>query len=478
MRRLWRILKRTFIALFAFIIAVHGATWVYHLTGRLPPVDYAAAEQAVIESYLPPEGRDPNAPNAWDLLEEAARRVYSVDAKSGGGWVVDGKSRKWNWAVNLYPPAFGIRATGRSAMASTTMPVGLLAELEAAGVFDLLGEAAATLRAVRTPSNPGPQRGIDSGPERTCLRLCRALAWRLQFGARNGDDLVAAQAFEQSLALSRVMGHQGGTYNYVLSFACASTVVADVWSLVHDRAASPQLLRLMLEALERQPPPVDPMLLVEVERMDALSGLQQWFAQVVHPGGLISPVAIICARHGNVANHLNAAYDDLRRQVAAPPWQRIPGGDLWDRYRPGIDRYFMTVYVFGLFGAIDWSDRLSMFFNAMRLLIAIELFALESGRYPDTLDELVPSVLASLPIDPYAPDGRFRYCVVDPSGAAAGLAPFALWTVGADGVDNGGLVTFEDLGYMGAITVGRAPGLDFPIYPDIPEEWPLATFDR
>ena len=37
---------------------------------------------------------------------------------------------------------------------------------------------------------------------------------------------------------------------------------------------------------------------------------------------------------------------------------------------------------------------------------ALELFKLREGRYPDRLDELVPTDLAALPPDPYAPQGR------------------------------------------------------------------------
>ena len=62
--------------------------------------------------------------------------------------------------------------------------------------------------------------------------------------------------------------------------------------------------------------------------------------------------------------------------------------------------------------------------------IALKRFQLRNGHWPQTLDELVPDFLASVPVDPY--DGKpLRY---HPNADGT----FLLYCVGEDGVDDGG----------------------------------------
>jgi hypothetical protein len=70
--------------------------------------------------------------------------------------------------------------------------------------------------------------------------------------------------------------------------------------------------------------------------------------------------------------------------------------------------------------------------RASALRLAIWLYRIDHARaYPRTLDELVPMYLPAVPVDPYAADGR-------PMSYRAG-APFpAVWSVGLNGVDDGG----------------------------------------
>lgn len=64
------------------------------------------------------------------------------------------------------------------------------------------------------------------------------------------------------------------------------------------------------------------------------------------------------------------------------------------------------------------------------LQIAAERFRLEHGRYPERAEDLVPEFLAAVPLDPL--DGNpLRYRIGENG------KPF-LYSVGMDGVDNGG----------------------------------------
>jgi hypothetical protein len=65
--------------------------------------------------------------------------------------------------------------------------------------------------------------------------------------------------------------------------------------------------------------------------------------------------------------------------------------------------------------------------------LALRLYAADhGGRYPGKLDELVPAYLPAVPLDPLATGGApLKYSTADPA------AP-SLYSVGEDGVDNGG----------------------------------------
>lgn len=62
--------------------------------------------------------------------------------------------------------------------------------------------------------------------------------------------------------------------------------------------------------------------------------------------------------------------------------------------------------------------------------LAIERYRLKSGQLPQALDELVPEFLEAVPQEPF--DGRPLRYVTDDKG-------YTVYTIGEDGVDNGGL---------------------------------------
>ena len=67
-------------------------------------------------------------------------------------------------------------------------------------------------------------------------------------------------------------------------------------------------------------------------------------------------------------------------------------------------------------------------------MAAIELYRTRHGRYPASLDELVPEILSQPPVDPLhgLPFG-YRLIPDDPHGRS-----YLLYSVGIDGGDDGG----------------------------------------
>lgn len=98
----------------------------------------------------------------------------------------------------------------------------------------------------------------------------------------------------------------------------------------------------------------------------------------------------------------------------------------------------MFHFILDPLGSYDWRDRMhALFFRqlALRKLaaagLAARLYQVEHGHLPRTLDELVPGYLPTAPKDPLASEGRSIGYL--PEGQ-----PAIVYSVGEDGVDNGG----------------------------------------
>ncbi len=88
-------------------------------------------------------------------------------------------------------------------------------------------------------------------------------------------------------------------------------------------------------------------------------------------------------------------------------------------------------------------------------MLSIEQHRASSGQYPSSLTDLIPAILDDLPHDPYSAEG-FIYRKVSENLESAG---YFLYSVGADGVDNGGTTSADDPN--DAFTADSNEGLDF-----------------
>ncbi len=111
---------------------------------------------------------------------------------------------------------------------------------------------------------------------------------------------------------------------------------------------------------------------------------------------------------------------------------RLDADSIFTRRRPNLTATLPNT------NAITQSRRsVLMRLDGMKLMLALRRHQERTGQYPQSLDDLVPVELAALPRDPLAPDGRYRYRLLDAASADPRIA-FILYSVGADGVDDGG----------------------------------------
>ena len=78
--------------------------------------------------------------------------------------------------------------------------------------------------------------------------------------------------------------------------------------------------------------------------------------------------------------------------------------------------------------------------------LALQLYVRKKGRFPETLEALLPDCLEQIPLDPYGKTGsRLRYDR-DSKGAV-------IWSVGPDGINDGGKIEFTQRGPRGDILI-------------------------
>ena len=75
--------------------------------------------------------------------------------------------------------------------------------------------------------------------------------------------------------------------------------------------------------------------------------------------------------------------------------------------------------------------------------LALERFRADEGTYPEGLAELLPSYLSTLPSDPWSPSEKPLSYVVRGRLEGSQAESVLLYSVGPDGVDDGGIQSIE-----------------------------------
>lgn len=135
--------------------------------------------------------------------------------------------------------------------------------------------------------------------------------------------------------------------------------------------------------------------------------------------------------------------------VAQDPWQRTQAELAAARVRPG---FRLLQHWDSDVPHEQFLDAALLERRALRVMILLERYRLDTGRYPPTIDELRSFAGGDLPLDPFTgKDFGYRR-----GGNTTPEAPYFLWSAGADGVDDGGV-----FGAPRRVSLFRAtPGVD------------------
>lgn len=405
---------------------------------------------AFIESHLPP-GVTPQDPNAWDVFLEADGMRRDVD---GAMWRGNATAASPVPVFDfIYRPLdtsnFTPEETARFA-AEEALAREMLTHYREAGVFETLGAVRTMPRsiwALQYGPSQSPQVVMLPylGPSRQFARINAA---RMAIAREAGDLEEYADALETTLAIQRMCYRQPFLIDALVGVAIEMLTLAQLRDLLMSEPSA-EWLGAVEAAMQRQAVDIDAAYAFESEKLLTLETvawafsdpwrvrygpLSAYLGRLVDLG--VSSGELPSGRLGTYAANRRAFesyFDAIIHASKFDPFERPDVSDvethgliLLEALAPALERCL-------------WGfDRVEIERRATRTLIALERHRIARGRYPETLDALVPEFLAELPIDPW--DGRpLKYRPADPAKDPHGRS-FILYSVGIDGVDDGGKV--------------------------------------
>lgn len=432
-----------------------------------PPVNYYKPAAELVRKYEPAGAAD--EPNAWPALLEAIGDL--ADAQAGGQ-----TARQIDFTALYDQPSnaeYALTWEDRKTLARAG-----LAACREQGLFDALARLAASHRAERPLPDQGPMIAIllpELGASRQLARMC---AGRMAAARADGDDAEFVAAFEQLLGIGRVISHQFTLIDHLVGIAIDALAMNCVLETLTERPLSASTLRALAAAMDRQLPLPPMSLPLSGERLSTLD-IIQWThtddgrgsgryipaaaQQLLGNSGIGSGAAASGGLLGwleewhllnlaSVAFPSKAAttakaeefYTELLSVCDKPAAERRAMGYDGDAEVEKIPERYVVVreVIPATSKALAARDQLESEIAAMRLMLAIELYAAERGGYPATLEDLVPAYVPALPQDPISLKG-FGYRVLKPGEDTLKRAdgrerPYLMYSLGADGVDDGG----------------------------------------
>jgi hypothetical protein len=192
-------------------------------------------------------------------------------------------------------------------------------------------------------------------------------------------------------------------------------------------------------------------------------------------GGAVPPIAqltmpVLTASRKEILSHYDAMIDQAEALLAQPRrdadwrpyYQQV---EQWHDSPLSLMRYgLLSMFVPALSKAHDQTERYLARRDAVLTALALELYRRQTGSYPQSLEELSPALLPSVPVDRITGD-PLRYRLVDGQPL--------LYSVGANRVDDGGVPALDHAGHPRVTIASRwdiapenAPAGDWVLYPE------------
>ena len=435
-----------------------------------PSTDYAKKLEELSAASQPP------GENAWPMLMEAARILQEVQTELS---IRDDDLDSFDFdPIYLDDTSPEVQRKLRHT----------IAELRAAGAFDKLALAAQRPNAVRPQSHlQGRSLIFQTIPDVAELRrLARAqIASMYQaLAQRDADEAVAA--LDQTLYIAQVNTHQSLIIEQLVGRAIAAEAAGRLRQALMQHQLDATTYARLLTTFQQRLPLGPTEIALQGERLIILDMIQRVYSDDGKGGGrlllaeigdmvqmtgvgsstsrpkagalaIINLGGFLYANRTESTEAANDFFDQFirlsrlsRAERRADPWnENAVFQTLGWRFMP------LNMLMPALGRTVDARDAIDCEIAGTIIMLALEQYRAQTGQYPDSLDELAPSILEDIPADPFSVDGFvYRTLADDPAGKG-----YVLYSIGADGVDNN--AAMDSIQPRNALSDRNGLGLDF-----------------
>jgi hypothetical protein len=354
----------------------------------------------------------------------------------------------------------------------------------------------ATLDAL--PQLLGVQRKIPSGGPlihvtladlplaRHSARLCNSL---MRTAIRDGDDAAALKRLDQIRVLGGIYHCQATLIDRLVGTAITSLALGTLREEVSLGNVTPTLAAKMLKRLDATPKRPSHAMTIESEQNSTLDFVQ-WthtddgkgngriiLSELERLGGPfagggagtsgrgVNTLGMFLPDRRETETAIQDHYANLKRYADLSRPKRVAEVSPDDFVARLPRRQMVLSMMLPAMGrAFGSDDQVQSEWDALRIMLALEVHRDRVGNYPTSLAELAPSELSIIPGDAYASDLAYRYM------RRTGTKPadaYLLYSIGADGTDDNGKQSPQGaISAMSGSTAGR--GFDF-VYNSSPQ---------
>lgn len=285
-------------------------------------------------------------------------------------------------------------------------------------------------------------------------RLLRLEAERLRLA---GEPVESLEMLLDGLRAGELIGKRGTLIEYLVSAALLSESGLQLLDWAADSQVSDELVqRALNESLKsaREPPRVSHAVKLEylwlqgfvkntpITEIGTMLGTGGGFEDALIPLLYFQGEPLITAKAAAHMQVRTLEQVDKRRHQRTKTsgrhsiFEPDPSGSGTKWSAADISRFldethFASVLGTSMWHIVDAHDANLARYEMLPIALALEVFRCQHGQYPDRLTELVPKLLTSLPSDALAP-------IEQPLGYRRDGESAKLWSVGKDGVDDGG----------------------------------------
>jgi hypothetical protein len=442
------------IALVLVGMAFYAVTWALSAQPE-PTVDYGNRMEAFTARAQPP------GENGWPYLVQATEVMRAVEAELADG-IVDFDDRSPE----------GLEVIRQ-----------LITRLQAGGAFDELA------RAGQCPNVVRPRPSLEESsllalllPELAYFRrLTQARVESMEMAIAERAHADAVEAFDQVLVIAWACTHQATIIEQLVGWSVASMGLERLRYALVEQPMDAPTLRRFLERLEARTPLGSPVLGLEGERLGFMDVVQRTYSDNgrgngrailtaneqflggIGPGPvppdsprIINLLGFVLPSRKAITDQADDFYEEMKRRSRLSYTQRRKAGiGPYDRIEALGPRYFVLHALVPAIGkAVDRGDMVRCMVEGTKLQLAVEGYRAEHGDWPPTLEALVPDWIDAVPGDPIS-DEPFVYRLISEDEHGRG---YLLYSVGADGRDDGGLFSADEP--LKALTED-GPGQDF-----------------